>query len=69
MSHRPHNAVFYCADVTNWISQEYVYVLAHKHFERTVDIIIIVAGILDSSGLINDTERGKSPCEINVENK
>lgn len=55
---RAHNAVFYCADITNWRAQEHVYVLAEKHFERKVDIVIVVAGILDSSGLVNDIEQG-----------
>lgn len=55
---RAHNAVFYCADITDWRAQEHVYSLAEKHFERKVDILIVVAGILDSSGLVNDIEQG-----------
>jgi NAD(P)-dependent dehydrogenase (short-subunit alcohol dehydrogenase family) len=55
---RAHNAVYFCADVTDWKAQEDIYVLAEKTFGKTIDIVIMVAGILDSSNLINDSEQG-----------
>ncbi|CAO3607598.1 unnamed protein product [Mucor hiemalis] len=65
---RPHNAVFYCADITNWRAQENLYMLSEKNFGRTVDIVVVVAGILDSSGLVNDIEQDESyrTLEVNI---
>ncbi|KAI8069843.1 uncharacterized protein B0P05DRAFT_589307 [Gilbertella persicaria] len=53
---RPHNAIFYNMNVTDWRAQEEIYTFAEKSFGKTIDIVIVVAGILDSSNLINDTE-------------
>ncbi|KAI8376941.1 hypothetical protein BD560DRAFT_391229 [Blakeslea trispora] len=52
------NVMFYNMDVTDWQAQEDIYYATEKAFRKTVDIVIIVAGILDSSNLINDTEKG-----------
>lgn len=44
-------------DVTDWSLQEALYDVAAKQFGKTVDIVIIVAGILESSDLLNDAEQ------------
>lgn len=64
---RPHNAVFFCADVTDWRAQEEIYLVAESTFGKTIDIVIMVAGILDSSSLINDHEQGTLyNCHLNI---
>lgn len=50
-------AVFHMCDVTDWSLQEALYDVAAKQFGKTVDIVIIVAGILESSDLLNDAEQ------------
>lgn len=59
MCHRPHNAFFYNMDITDWKAQEDIYDFSQKCYGKTIDIVIIIAGILDSSNLINDTEQGQ----------
>ncbi|KAG2190518.1 hypothetical protein INT46_009584 [Mucor plumbeus] len=54
---RPHNAFFYNMDITDWKAQEAIYDFSQKCYGKTIDIVIIIAGILDSSNLINDTEQ------------
>jgi cystathionine beta-lyase/cystathionine gamma-synthase len=56
--YRPHNAVYLCSDITDWRAQEKIYPLAEQSFGKTVDIVLVVAGILDTSDLINDIEQG-----------
>ena len=45
-------------NVTDWKAQEDIYSVAEKTFGKTVDIVIMVAGILDSSNLVKDVENG-----------
>lgn len=59
MCHRPHNAFFYNMDITDWKAQEDIYDFSQKCYGKTIDIVIIIAGILDSSNLISDTEQGQ----------
>ncbi|KAG2202661.1 hypothetical protein INT47_002093 [Mucor saturninus] len=54
---RPHNAIFQCSDITDWAGQEELYPLAEETFGKTVDIVLVIAGILDTSNLINDIEQ------------
>lgn len=58
MFYRPHHAIFHCSDITDWDEQEKLYPLAEKMFGKSVDIVLVVAGILDTSNLINDIEQG-----------
>ncbi|CDH50541.1 predicted protein [Lichtheimia corymbifera JMRC:FSU:9682] len=55
-------------DVTDWSLQEALYDVAAKQFGKTVDIVIIVAGILESSDLLNDAEQDGSyrTLEVNL---
>ncbi|KAI8979897.1 hypothetical protein BDB01DRAFT_852021 [Pilobolus umbonatus] len=55
---RPLQAFFYCANVTDWAAQKEIYKFTEKKFQLKVDIVIIVAGILDSSSLLDDHEQG-----------
>ncbi|KAI8086075.1 uncharacterized protein BX664DRAFT_359634 [Halteromyces radiatus] len=51
------HAVFHQCDITNWSQQEEMYKVAKQYFDgKTVDIVILVAGILDSSDVIHDEE-------------
>lgn len=50
--------MFYCSDITDWTAQANLYPLAEKTFGKSVDIVLVVAGILDTSNLINDIEQG-----------
>ncbi|KAG2226192.1 hypothetical protein INT45_003337 [Circinella minor] len=50
-------AVFHQCDITDWRSQEALYEVSTKTFEQSVDVVIIIAGILDSSNLVSDTEQ------------
>ncbi|KAJ8664022.1 hypothetical protein O0I10_000300 [Lichtheimia ornata] len=61
-------AVFHMCDVTDWSLQEALYDVAAKQFGKTVDIVIIVAGILESSDLLNDAEQDGSyrTLEVNL---
>ncbi|CAO3591092.1 unnamed protein product [Absidia cylindrospora] len=48
-------AVFYQCDVTNWEAQNEMYNVAKQSFGgKSVDMVIIIAGILDSSDLLHD---------------
>ncbi|KAI8149546.1 hypothetical protein BJV82DRAFT_652803, partial [Fennellomyces sp. T-0311] len=40
------NAVFHQCDITDWAAQEALYSAASEKFYRSVDIVVIVAGIL-----------------------
>ena len=51
-------AVFHQCDITDWRSQEALYKVSTETFEQSVDVVIIIAGILDSSNLVSDTEQG-----------
>jgi short-subunit dehydrogenase involved in D-alanine esterification of teichoic acids len=46
-------------DITDWKAQEAIYDFSQKCYGKTINIVIIIAGILDSSNLINDTEQGQ----------
>ncbi|KAI9339261.1 hypothetical protein BD770DRAFT_476787 [Pilaira anomala] len=63
-----HRAVFFCADITDWKAQEKVYTLAEENFGNLIDIVILVAGIMDSSNLIQDTEQDNHyrTLEVNI---
>ncbi|KAI8331946.1 hypothetical protein BC941DRAFT_517327 [Chlamydoabsidia padenii] len=51
-------AVFFQCDVTNWDAQQEMYNVAKRQFkDRSVDIVVMVAGILDSSDLLNDNDQ------------
>ncbi|KAK4517988.1 dolichyl-diphosphooligosaccharide--protein glycosyltransferase subunit 1 [Mucor velutinosus] len=54
---RPHNAFFFNMDITDWKAQEDIYDFAYKRYGKPIDIVIVIAGILDSSNLVNDTEQ------------
>jgi NAD(P)-dependent dehydrogenase (short-subunit alcohol dehydrogenase family) len=45
-------------DVTDWKAQEDIFRFAEKSFNKKIDIAIMIAGVLDSSDLINDCEQG-----------
>ncbi|KAL7321052.1 hypothetical protein PS15m_000872 [Mucor circinelloides] len=54
---RPHNAYFYNMDITDWKAQEDIYEFADQCYGKPIAIVIVIAGILDSSNLVNDTEQ------------
>ncbi|KAI8354617.1 hypothetical protein EDC96DRAFT_516702 [Choanephora cucurbitarum] len=60
------NAIFYNMNVTDWKAQEDIYSVAEKTFGKTIDIVIMVAGILDSSNLIKDIENDGHYMTIDV---
>jgi ribosomal protein S2 len=45
-------------DVTDWKAQQDIFYFAEKSFNKHIDIVIMVAGILDSSNIIDDCEQG-----------
>ncbi|KAI9255707.1 hypothetical protein BDA99DRAFT_517445 [Phascolomyces articulosus] len=49
-------ALFHQCDITDWGSQEAIYSLSTETFDQSVDVVIVIAGILDSSNLMNDIE-------------
>ncbi|KAI8376539.1 uncharacterized protein BYT42DRAFT_574964 [Radiomyces spectabilis] len=53
---RRQQALFHACDITHWPSQVELYKVANAAFSRTIDIVIIVAGILESSSLTKDDE-------------
>ncbi|KAI7859800.1 hypothetical protein BDC45DRAFT_161862 [Circinella umbellata] len=61
-------AVFHQCDITDWRSQEALYEVSTETFEQSVDVVIIIAGILDSSNLVSDTEQDGSyrTLEVNL---
>ncbi|KAI9492384.1 hypothetical protein BDB00DRAFT_939702 [Zychaea mexicana] len=61
-------AVFYQCDITDWAAQEKLYAVAMDTFGKSIDVVIIIAGVLDSSNLVNDTEKegGYRTLEINL---
>ncbi|KAI8991179.1 hypothetical protein BDF20DRAFT_908997 [Mycotypha africana] len=54
---RSHHAHFYNMDITDWRAQENIYdFIENVYTGKKIDIVIIVAGILDSSNLMDDLE-------------
>lgn len=49
--------------MTDWASHEKLYTLAEERF-GPVDAAIIVAGILESSDLLNDAEQGRTSWNV-----
>lgn len=47
-------------DITDWKAQEDIYEFADQCYGKPIAIVIVIAGILDSSNLVNDTEQGES---------
>ncbi|CEP07027.1 hypothetical protein [Parasitella parasitica] len=54
---RSHNAFFYNMDITDWKAQEDIYDFAKECYCKPIDVVVIVAGVLDSSSLTHDTEQ------------
>ncbi|KAI8069175.1 hypothetical protein BC940DRAFT_352989 [Gongronella butleri] len=50
-------AMFHQCDVTDWAKQKESYAIAENLFKKSVDIVVVTAGVLDSSDLINDHEQ------------
>lgn len=46
-------------DITDWKAQEDIYEFADQCYGKPIAIVIVIAGILDSSNLVNDTEQGE----------
>ncbi|KAL9556952.1 hypothetical protein PS6_002066 [Mucor atramentarius] len=44
-------------DITDWKAQEDIYEFADQCYGKPIAIVIVIAGILDSSNLVNDTEQ------------
>ncbi|ORX53260.1 NAD(P)-binding protein [Hesseltinella vesiculosa] len=53
---RTERAVFHHCDITDWDKQEECYEHARQAFGKSVDMVVVIAGVLDSSDLMNDHE-------------
>lgn len=53
-------------DVTDWKAQKDIFSFAENRFNKKIDIAIMIAGMLDSSDLINDCEQGNILYDIQV---
>ncbi|KAI7870376.1 hypothetical protein BDF14DRAFT_1773607 [Spinellus fusiger] len=53
----PPRVLFYPSDITDWTLQKKVYEAIEEEFGQSVDIVIVIAGMVDSSNIIDDTEQ------------
>ncbi|KAI9013965.1 hypothetical protein CLU79DRAFT_767849 [Phycomyces nitens] len=49
--------MYYQCDITDWPSHKLIYEKAKEKLGKSIDIVIVVAGMMDSSNIVDDSEQ------------